>query len=128
MYDQDAANAVGAGFGIAFLLIMLLMALAFHLFFGYCFKRIALKSGHEDSAGLWWIPIANYLIPIYVAGKPGWWLILFLIPGVNIVASIIVWMAVAEALGRENWWGIIAALFGIVGIPVLAFSDPPAAA
>lgn len=128
MYNQDAANAVGAGIGIAFLVFIIVMGLAFHLFFGYCFKRIAEKSGHEESAGLWWIPIVNYLIPIRVAGKPGWWLVLFIIPGVNIVAGIIVWMAVAEALGRENWWGIIAALVGIIGIPVLAFSDPPATA
>lgn len=126
MDGNDAAYAVNAGLGIGLLLFFLVIGLAFHLFIGYCYKRIAEKSGRTESAGLWWIPIVNFLIPIHVAGKPSWWIVLFLIPGVNIVVSIIVWMAVAEALGRENWWGIIAALFGIIGIPVLAFSDAPA--
>lgn len=121
--NQTGALAFSAGI----LIFMLVIGLAVHLFFGYCFKQIALKTGHEEDAGLWWIPIVNLLIPIRVAGKPGWWLLLMLVPFVNIVVNIIIWMAVAEARGKENWWGIVAALVSIVGIPYIALSDSEAA-
>ncbi len=121
-YDaQQSAGflAVIAGFGI----FGLVMGLVFHLFVGYCFKLMAEKTGHQDSAGLWWIPIANLLIPIRIAGKPNWWLVLYLIPVVNLIVHIIVMMAVAEARKKESWWGLVAVFVGIVGIPYLAFSE-----
>jgi hypothetical protein len=36
-----------------------------------------------------------------------WWFILFLIPLVNIVIAVIVWMGIAEARHQPNWWGIL---------------------
>jgi hypothetical protein len=123
-YEMSQSDAMA--FGAAYLIFMLVLGLAFHLFLGYCYKLIAEKTGHTDSAGLWWIPIINLLIPLKVAGKPSWWLLLLLIPFVNFVVLIIVYMAVAEARGKENWWGIIATFIPIVGLPYLAFTDSPA--
>jgi hypothetical protein len=109
-----------------FWIFFMVIFLAMNLFFGYCFKQIALKTGHEEDAGLWWIPFINLLIPIRVAEKPSWWLLLFLIPGVGHIVGVIVFMAVAEARGKENWWGIIAVFVQIVGIPYLAFANDDA--
>src|SRR5437588_869200 len=36
------------------------------------------------------IPIFNIYILCVIAGKPAWWIILFLIPFVNIIAAIII--------------------------------------
>ncbi|MBS1911548.1 MAG: signal peptidase I [Bacteroidetes bacterium] len=118
-YNQTVSTGLLAGFGIAYFVFLLLV----HLFYGYCLKMIAEKTGNGDQAGIWWVPFFNLLIPIRIAGKPSWWIILFLIPIVNIVVAIIVMMAVAEARKKESWWGIIAVLFSIVGIPYLAFSE-----
>jgi len=127
MDEYQMTQTAAASFAIGVLIMYLVVVLAAFLFFGFCFKKIAEKTGNADMAGIWWIPIVNLLIPVRVAGKPGWWLLLFLIPFVNIIVSIIVWMAVAERLGRENWWGIIAALIPIVGVTYLAFTDAPTA-
>lgn len=107
--------------GIAIIMIML-AGLAFHLFFGYCFKLIAEKTG-ETETGLWWIPIVNYLLVLKAANKPAWWLVLFLIPFVNFIVMFIVWIDVSNNLGKGTLWGVIAVLVSIVGVPYLAFSD-----
>lgn len=141
--------AIFAGLGI----FMLIFGLAMHFFIGYCYKLIAEKTGNESVAWMWWIPIANIWIPFKVSGKPASWLLYFFIPliggivvfiialmGMETIASILailvwisylipvilwvmVWMEVAEARGHERWWGIIAAIVSIVGIPYLAFAD-----
>src|SRR5271166_5425358 len=53
------------------------------------------------------IPIVNIVLLLNIAKKPVWWIILFLIPLVNIVIAILVWMGVAEARNKPNWWGIL---------------------
>lgn len=110
---------------------VVIVSLIVHLFMGFCWKKMAEKTGHQESAGLWWIPIVNLLIPVRIAGKPGWWILLMLfVPIANIITMFIVFMAVAEKLGKENWWGIIAVLFPLIGMTYLAFADSsqPAAA
>jgi hypothetical protein len=69
------------------------------------------------------VPILNILILLKVANKPAWWLVLYIIPFVNFVVSILVMMEVAKARGKEAIWGLVAALLPIVGLPYLAFSD-----
>lgn len=116
------------GFAIGGMMIFILvLALAFHLFFGYCFKRIAEKAGNDDT-GIWWIPLANYLLVLRAAGKPAWWLILLLIPFVNIITMFIVWIEVSRNLGHGTAWGVIAVLVSIIGIPYLAFANEPSPA
>ncbi len=77
----------------------------------YVYLAIALqtmaKKTNTKNGWLAWIPIANVYLLCKVAGKPGWWLLLFLIPLVNIVITIIVWMGVAQARGKASWIGIL---------------------
>jgi uncharacterized membrane protein YhaH (DUF805 family) len=85
---------------------------------------IANKTG-TTNAWLAWIPIANIYLMCKVAGKPGWWLILFFIPIVNIVINIIVWMKISEARNKPGWLGILMIIpFVNLIIPgILAFAD-----
>jgi hypothetical protein len=117
-YSNESSGLL-AGFGF---IMFMLFGLAFHLFFGYCFKKIAEKTGDTDTS-LWWIPIVNLLLIIKAADKPAWWIVLLLIPLVNIIVLFIVWIDVSNNLGKGTGWGVVAALIGIIGIPYLAFSD-----
>jgi hypothetical protein len=120
--DNDQAAgvfAMAAGMGI----FMLVIAVVFILFFGYCIKLIAEKTGRTEHVGLWWIPIAQYLPLLDIAGKPAWWIILLLVPLVNFVVLFIVMMEVAKARGKDAIWGVVAVLLPIIGFPYLAFSD-----
>ena len=96
----------------------------------YCFcavslKRIAEKAGQSERSWYAWIPIVNVVLLCRIAGRPGWWTILMLIPVVNIVFSIIVWIDVAKACSKPSWLGVVIVLVPIgnfVALGHLAFS------
>jgi len=118
-YDPNASAAMMAGFG----LVGLIFGVVGYILFAVCMKKIAEKAGHTENSWWAWIPIMQILLIFQIAQKPMWWIILLIIPLVNIVILIIVYMEVAKAVGKEGWWGIIAAFIPIIGLPYLAFSD-----
>ncbi len=60
-----------------------------------------------DRAGiLAFIPILNLLNLIEMAGRPLWWALLLLIPGVNVVVTLIVLIGVAKRFGKGTLFGI----------------------
>jgi len=80
------------------------------------------KAGQPGWAVL--IPLYNAYILLKVARRPGWWLLLYLIPVVNIVIVIIVAIDVARSFGRSAAFGFFLnfLLFGI-GYAVLGFGS-----
>lgn len=102
----------------------LLVPIAVYVWFALCLYMIAKKVGTEN-AWLAWIPIANIYLMCKVADKPGWWLVLFLIPIANIVFAIIVWMKIAEFRNKPSWLGIllIVPIANLIVPGILAFSD-----
>ena len=98
--------------------------LVYYVYLALALQTIAKKTNTQDA---WWawIPILNILLMLNIAKKPLWWIILLLIPLVNIVIGIIVWMGVAEARGKPNWWGIlmIVPVANLVVPGYLAWSD-----
>ena len=124
MYEyQSGPTGADAGLG----LIPVLVMLAIYVFYGYCQSRIAKKAGHSDIA--WWayIPILNVFQLIKLAGRPGWWFLLCLVPFVNIVAFAVLWMDTAKNVQQSAVWGIAMLLpfINFVALAVLAFSTPP---
>lgn len=105
---------VGAGVGIG----MIIFWLVLYVFFAYCLARLAKKQGMPFGSSFVWalIPIANIFLILKLSGKPYWWFILLLIPIVNIVMSVLIWMAICEKMGKPGWWGIMIALIPIANI------------
>lgn len=80
------------------------------------------KAGQPGWAAI--IPIYNIYTLCQIAGRPGWWVILFFIPFVNIVAYILISIEVAKAFGKDALYGIVLLwLFSAVGYLILGFSD-----
>ncbi len=70
------------------------------------------------------IPFYNIYILLKIAGRPGWWLILFFIPFVNIVTIAVVAVDVAKAFGKSTAFGIFGLwLFSAIGYMILGFGD-----
>ena len=118
-----------AGMGIGMIIAML----AAYVFWAYCMARIGRKMGLPLGSTFIWalIPIANIFLLFKLAGKPYWWIILFLIPIVNLVIMILVWIGIAEKLGKPAWWGVCIGLVPILNIILLlmlAFEKPQGAA
>ncbi len=97
--------ALGAGLGIGILIVYL----AAYVFFAFCLAKIAEKTGQPFKTALIMalIPIANIILLLQVAGKPLWWIILLIIPIVNLVILAIVWMEICEKLGKSKWMGLL---------------------
>ena len=99
-------NRVPTVFLGGFLFIFCIFILVMYVYHAMALQTIATKTSTENP---WfaWIPILNIILMLNIAKKPIWWIILCLIPLVNIVVIIIVWMGIAEARNKPNWWGIL---------------------
>jgi hypothetical protein len=96
-------NAASGGGISAF---MLLIDLAIYVYMALALMAIANKTQTEN-AWLAWIPIANLWLMVTIAQQEWWWLLLMFIPIVNIVIGIIIYMKIAERLGKPSWWGVM---------------------
>jgi len=95
-----------------------------YIYAAICLQKIAEKT-NTPNGWLAWIPIANIYLMCMIAGKAWWWLLLCLIPYVNIIFIIILWWKIAEARGKPGWWGLllIVPIVNFVIMGMLAFSD-----
>lgn len=84
--------------------------------------KVFAKAGQPGWAAI--IPIYNIYITLKVVGRPGWWLLLLLIPFVNIVVGLIVCMDLAKSFAKSTVFGVVGLwLFSIIGWLMLAFGD-----
>ncbi len=83
--------------------------------------KIFSKAGQPGWASI--IPVYNIVVLLEIAGKPGWWFFLMLIPGVNIFISIILWHSISLSFGKGVGFTVGIFFLGIVFLPILAFSD-----
>jgi hypothetical protein len=83
--------------------------------------KIFAKAGQPGWASL--IPIYNMFVWCKIVGRPGWWLILLLIPFVNFIIAIILCIDMAKSFGKGVGFGLGIAFLGIIFLPVLAFSS-----
>jgi len=107
-----------------FLIFWLILSVAGYIYVSMALMTIAQKTNTENG---WfaWIPILNIILMLNIANKPIWWIILLLIPFVNIVVGILIWMAIAEARNKPSWWGVmlIVPVMNIIMPGYLAWSD-----
>ncbi len=69
------------------------------------------------------IPIYNWYVLLKIVGKPGWWLILFFIPIVNIVFIIWTYNMLSKSFGKDEAFTVGLILLGIVFFPILGFGS-----
>ena len=79
------------------------------------------KAGQPGWSSL--IPIYNIYVLCKIAGKPGWWVLLFCIPLVNVVIAVIVDLELAKAFGKSAAFGIGLLLIPYIFYPILAFGE-----
>jgi Family of unknown function (DUF5684) len=125
LYAQSNPNPMAALAAAGVMLVISLVIFGvFYVYTSLALQTIAKKT-NTNNPWLAWIPIANIFLMLNIAKKPGWWFILCLIPFVNLVIFIIVWMAIAAARKKPTWWGImvIVPVMNIILPGYLAWSD-----
>lgn len=83
--------------------------------------KIYEKAGQPGWTSL--IPIYNIIVLLKIVNKPVWWIVLLLIPIVNIVVAIMVYHALSTSFGKGAGYTVGLLLLGIVFYPMLAFGD-----
>ncbi len=112
--QQDGGGGIGG-------LIMMLIWLAVVVAIVAGVWKTFTKAGQPGWACL--IPIYNVIVLLEIAGRPIWWIILFLVPVVNFVVSIIVSIDVAKNFGKDALFGLGLAFLGFIFYPILGFGD-----
>jgi Family of unknown function (DUF5684) len=69
------------------------------------------------------IPFYNVYLMIKMAGRPGWWLVFYFIPLVNIVVWLIVALDIAKNFGQGSGFGILLWIFPGIMFLVLGFGN-----
>jgi hypothetical protein len=105
------------GLGIGFILIILAVV----IFLIAAMWKIFEKAGQPGWAAI--VPIYNMYIMLKIVVKPGWCLILFLIPFVNYVFIIWTYNMLSKSFGKEEGFTVGLVLLGIVFFPILGFGD-----
>ncbi len=114
---------VSSGLLAAFGILNFLVVIAFYVYFCLCLFLIARKLG-VPAAWTAWIPLVQIWTIVASAGKAWWWILLLIIPLVNAIVAIYLWMCISENLGKEKLLGLLMILpvVNFVFLGVLAFS------
>lgn len=79
------------------------------------------KAGKPGWAAI--VPIYNYIVALEIIGRPAWWIVLLILPCVNIVVLFIIMIDLAKSFGKETGYGIGMAVLPFIFLPMLGFSD-----
>ena len=104
---------IGGGVGIFALLVAVIVIAGMWKLFE--------KAGQPGWAAV--IPIYNIIVLLQIVGKPLWWIVLFFLPCVNIVAIVLVSIEVAKVFGKDVVYGLGLAFLPFVFYPLLGFGD-----
>tara|TARA_B100001175_G_C18956281_1_gene378368 strand:- start:91 stop:438 length:348 start_codon:yes stop_codon:yes gene_type:complete len=83
--------------------------------------KIFTKANKPGWASL--IPIYNGLVLLQIIGKPWWWLLLFLIPIVNLVFAIWMTNLLSKSFGKDEGFTIGLILLPIIFLPILGLGS-----
>ena len=120
MYEENVASLFSGG-----LIILWAAVLIFMLFVMW---RVFQKAGKPGWAAI--IPIYNTLVLLDIAGKPWWWIFVFLLGAIPVVGYILVlvvmiliYYSVAVNFGKGGGFTVGLVLLPIVFFPILAFGS-----
>jgi hypothetical protein len=108
-YEYDAGFPTG----------LLIFFLCIWVFYIICMWKVFIKAGRPGWESI--IPIYNLYIMIKIGGKPGWWLLMFFIPLVNLIFLIWTYNMISKSFGKDEGFTVGLLLLGVIFWPILAF-------
>lgn len=110
----------GGGGGVVGIILMLVYLAIIVAVIAGTWKAFQ-KAGEPGWAAI--IPIYNVYIMIKIGGNDWWWLILFFIPLIQIIALFKIMIDVSKAFGQGVGFGLGLAILGFIFWPLLGFGD-----
>jgi hypothetical protein len=118
--DPAAAAAI---VGVVFLFMLIIVIIVYALS-AFLLSRIFKKAGVEQWIA--WVPFYNTWKLLELGGQQGFWAILAVIPFVNLVSAVFIYIAmfnIGKKLGKEDWFVLLAIFLPLVWMIWLAFDD-----
>ncbi len=120
MDEDQIAQLIGGGL-FAFLGVIILCALAVAAVTIAGMWKVFEKAGKPGWAAI--IPIYSAIVLLEIAGRPLWWFFLFLIPLVNIVFIVLLYVDLAKSFGQGVGFALGLMFLGFVFFPILGFGS-----
>src|SRR5690242_955684 len=120
LLQDDMGRAAGGLLALGGTMMLFMMAIVVVVIIG--FWKVFEKAGQPGWAAI--VPIYNIIVLLQIAGRPVWWVLLFLIPFVNIAMGLIIAMDIAKSFGQSAVFGVVLLfLLGGIGYLVLGFGN-----
>ena len=128
--------SLNSGSLFASLGLMLAITAILYVYVASMLMIIARKTATPDG-WMAWIPIANLVLMCRIARASMIWVLLAIIPLINLVALVVLFMGIARRCGKPSWIGVLFLIPGInllipaylaFGTPSTAISQPTMAA
>lgn len=111
--------ASGAAKLVAVIVSCTSLFLLLAIFFLICFWFIFYRAGKPGWTSI--IPIYNLVVLLNIVGMPAWWVLLFLVPVVNVVLLVMVFHRLSKSFGYGRGFTIGLILLPFIFFPILAF-------
>jgi hypothetical protein len=115
--DSMDGNSSGAGMGLVFVLFCLLIGVVTIA----ALWKVFTNAGQPGWASK--VPIYNLIVLLNIVGKPLWWIILLMIPLVNIYAIFSIAISLAKSFEKSTGFGIGLVLPSVIFYPILGFGS-----
>ena len=123
-YSSTSTANDAAGLAVVFGLMVfwLVIVVGTYVIYSYFLSRIFKKAGVQQYIA--WIPVYNLWKTLEIGGQQGYWAVLSLIPGVNLVSYIFLILAelnIGRKLQKEDWFvlvGIFAPVIWVIWLAV----------
>lgn len=112
--DQLNTGGLLAGLGILLVVYVAIIVLAIASMW-----KVFAKAGKPGWAAI--VPIYNIVVWCEIVGRPTWWVILALIPGVNIVIAVILAVDLAKSFGKGTGFAVGLIFLGLIFWAILGF-------
>ena len=119
--EDDAASGLVGGLLALFTGGFLLVMLACAVIMIASMWKVFTKAGQPGWAAI--VPVYNLIVLLQIVGKPLWWILLMLIPLVNFVIVILVYIDLAKSFGKSTGFGIGLVFLSFIFFPILGFGD-----
>lgn len=83
--------------------------------------KIYEKAGQPGWAAI--IPIYNLIVLLKIVGKPMWWIIMMIIPGVNLIFAIWAMNMLSKSFGKDEGFTVGMIFLPFIFYPILGFGD-----
>lgn len=103
-------------------IFVILIFLILHFTYAFGLSKFFAKAG--EASWKVYIPFYNILPHLKIIGRPTWWIVLFLIPGINLIMAMGIFTDLLKSFGYDKFYQhVLGVVFSFFYFPYLALTE-----